>query len=191
MTVDEQMLAQHTRFWVKQKITLMVNRYTVLLAGADGSTGPEVCGVEQKRMAFKEEVTFRRDGQPYFRFKARRVMDLGATYDVTTMDGTPIGLFRKDFGRSLLRSTWHLEQPGLPEVTGQERSMAVAVLRRVQDTIPLPFHFDFTSPEGHPVMSVTRKFGLRDTYLLEMHAPLLDRRLAIAMAVALDALQSR
>jgi uncharacterized protein YxjI len=61
----------------------------------------------------------------------------------------------------------------------------------VQDTIPLPFHFDFVSPDGRPVMSSSRKFGLRDKYLLEVHDDVLDRRLAIAMAVALDALQSR
>ncbi|MDQ1585945.1 MAG: hypothetical protein QOH80_1310, partial [Actinomycetota bacterium] len=61
----------------------------------------------------------------------------------------------------------------------------------VQDTIPLPFHFDFASPDGHPIMSLTRAFSLRDKYLLEVHDPALDRRLAIAMAVALDALQSR
>jgi uncharacterized protein YxjI len=40
-------------------------------------------------------------------------------------------------------------------------------------------------------MSVDRKFGLQDRYLLAVHADALDRRLAIAMAVALDALQSR
>ncbi|HET6392173.1 MAG TPA: hypothetical protein VFG13_05085 [Blastococcus sp.] len=189
--MDDAQLATQTRFWVSQKFTLMVNRYTVSVAGHDGSIGEEVCFVEQKRMAFKEEVTFHRGGAPYFRFKARRVMDLGATYDVMTMDGTPIGLFRKDFGKSLLRSTWHLEQPGLPEVTGQERSLAVAILRRAQDTIPLPFHFDFTAPDGQPVMALSRKIALRDKYLLEVPHPALDRRLAIAMAVALDALQSR
>ena len=191
MNVNAVELAAHNRFWVLQKFTLMVNRYTVSVAEPDGSVGPEVCFVEQKRMAFKEEVTFRRDGVPAFRFKARKVMDLGATYDVTTVDGAEIGLFRKNFGQSLLRSTWHLQQPGLPEVTGQERSMAVALLRRVQDAIPLPVHFDFASPDGHPIMSLSRKFGLRDKYLLEVHDNALDRRLAISMAVALDALQAR
>jgi uncharacterized protein YxjI len=189
--VDDAQLATQTRFWVQQKFTLMVNRYTVSVALPDGSIGDEVCFCEQKRMAFKEEVTFRRDGVPWFRFKARKMMDLGATYDVTTMDGAPIGLFRKDFGKSLLRSTWHLEQAGALESTGQERSLAIAILRRVQDTIPLPFHFDFTAGDTHPVMSLTRKMALRDKYLLEVHDPVLDRRLAIAMAVALDALQSR
>jgi uncharacterized protein YxjI len=189
--MDDQQIQQESRFWVQQKITLMINRYTVSIARPDGSVGEQVCFVEQKRMTLKEQVTFLRDGVPAFRFKARKVMDLGATYDVTTADGQEIGLFRKNFGKSLLRSTWHLQQPGLPEVTGQERNMAVALLRRVQDTIPLPFHFDFASPDGHPIMSLTRAFSLRDKYLLEVHDPALDRRLAIAMAVALDALQSR
>jgi uncharacterized protein YxjI len=189
--VDDAQLATQTRLWVAQKFTLMVNRYTVSVALPDGSVGEEICFVEQKRMAFKEEVTFHRNGVPFFRFKARRVMDLAATYDVTTIDGAPIGLFRKDFGKSLLRSTWHLEQPAALQATGQERSLPVAILRRVQDTIPLPVHFDFTATDGHPVMSLSRKMALRDKYLLEVHDPALDRRLAIAMAVALDALQSR
>jgi uncharacterized protein YxjI len=189
--VDDAQLARQTRFWVTQKITMMVNRYTVAAALPDGSIGEEVSFVEQKRMAFKEEVTFHRNGVPSFRFKARRVMDLSGTYDVTTIDGAPIGLFRKDFGKSLLRSTWHIEQPGAVEATGQERSLLVAILRRAQDSIPLPVHFDFAAADGHPVMSLTRTMTLRDRYFLEVHDPALDRRLAIAMAVALDALQSR
>jgi hypothetical protein len=51
--VDDAQLAAQTRFWVTQKITLMVNRYTVSVALPDGSIGEEVSFVEQKRMAFK------------------------------------------------------------------------------------------------------------------------------------------
>jgi uncharacterized protein YxjI len=187
--------AQNT-FLVRQKITAFVNRYVISVPTAEGTEGEMVAFVEQKRLAFREEVTFFADEaktQPLFKFKARQVLDIGATYDVTELDGRSIGLFRKDFKKSLLRSTWHLEQPGVLEATGQERSLAVAILRRVQDTIPLPFHFDFVAADGHPVMSLTRKMtlALRDKYLLEVHDPVLDRRLAIAMAVALDALQSR
>jgi uncharacterized protein YxjI len=189
--VDDAQVQARTRFWVRQKITLMVNRYTVSTVGPGDSVGEEVCFVEQKRMTLREQVTFRRGGVPWFGFKARSVVDLGATYDVTGADGAEIGLFRKDFGRSLLRSTWHLQQPGLPQVTGTERNLVVALLRRATDTVPLPFHFDFVSPDGHRVMSLDRRWGLRDRYLLEVPNPVLDRRLGIAMAVALDALQSR
>lgn len=195
-------LQSQNTFDVRQKITPFVNRYVVTLpAGGDGGgDGPLVALVEQKRLAFREEVTFFADEaktRPLFRFKARQVLDVGATYDVSAADGTPVGLFRKDFAKSLLRSTWHLEQPGSPGVVavGQERNKAVAVLRRVWDLfedLPFPFkyHFDFLAG-GRAVMSVDKTALIRDRYRVEISEPALDRRLAIAMAVALDALQSR
>jgi uncharacterized protein YxjI len=129
--------------------------------------------------------------QPVLGFKARQVLDLGATYDVTDANGVPIGLFRKSFKDSLWRSTWRLEQPNLGEVVGQERSMAVALLRRFIDELSwLPYHFDFTIG-GQPAFSVVKKWGLRDKYVVDIHQPHLDRRLVIAMAVGLDALQGR
>lgn len=36
-----------------------------------------------------------------------------------------------------------------------------------------------------------KKWGLRDRYVVQIHNPQLDRRLVIAMAIGLDALQSR
>ncbi|MGH8835502.1 MAG: hypothetical protein ACRDWG_11000 [Actinomycetes bacterium] len=194
-------LQQQKHFAIHQKITMMVNRYVVLASDASGSETEQIAFVEQKRMAFREEVTFYADQSKHeqlMRFKARKVIDLSSGYDVTTPDGTVIGLFRKDFGSSLLRSTWHLEQPGAPAIIGHERNMMIALLRRLWDFLPFvdmvpfawPYHFDFGSPAG-PVMTVEKKVALRDQYVLTVHADALDRRLAIAMAVALDALQSR
>jgi len=119
------------------------------------------------------------------------VLDLGATYDVVDAAGNPIGLFRKDFARSLLRSTWHLEQPGLGVMTGQERNQVVALLRRFVDSLSwLPYHFDFTIG-AQPAFSVVKKWGLRDRYVVDIPDPRVDRRLVVAMAIALDALQAR
>src|SRR6185369_9188706 len=112
------------------------------------------------------------------------------TYDVTDAAGTPVGTFKKDFKASLLRSTWHVEQPGVGVAIGQERSMPVAILRRVLDLAWLPYHFDFAI-NGQPAFSVVKKWGLLDKYVVDVHQAQLDRRLVIAMAVALDALQSR
>lgn len=182
---------------VRQKITAFVNRYVVTVPTASGDEGQQVAFVEQKRLAFREEVTFFTDESkttPLFRFKARQILDVGATYDVTAADGTPIGTFRKDFKKSLLRSTWHLEQGDLSAV-GSERSQLIAILRRVWDLFEdLPFmfkyHFDFVSGD-QPVMSIDKTALIRDVYRIDIQVPNLDRRLAIAMAVALDALQSR
>jgi hypothetical protein len=44
-------------FTVTQKITLMVNRYEICSATADGQTGQLPAVAQQKRAAFKEQVT--------------------------------------------------------------------------------------------------------------------------------------
>jgi uncharacterized protein YxjI len=179
---------------VRQKITLMQNRYVVHVGMPDGTDGPVVAFAEQKRMAFKEQVTLYTDEskqQVLAGFKARKVIDLGSGYDVVDHAGAPIGSFRKDFKQSLLRSTWHVEQPGLPPAVGQERSMPVAILRRIVDELSwLPYHFDFTIG-GLPAFSVQKRWGLRDRYVVDVADLRLDRRLVVAMAVAVDALQSR
>ncbi|MER5883994.1 hypothetical protein ABT160_09215 [Streptomyces sp. NPDC001941] len=180
----------------------MANRYVVCTERPDRSEGEVVAFAHQKRMALKELITFYTDEsqrEVLFTFKARQVLDLGATYDVLDAAGTPIGQFRKDFRASLARSTWHLRQAGASaETTGVERNVAVAVVRRVWDFLPLvdflpfawPYHFDFKEGD-RPVMTLNKRLGIRDRYVLDIEAPGLDRRLAIAQAVALDALQSR
>ncbi|MGC5051079.1 hypothetical protein ACLQ2S_06475 [Micromonospora sp. DT48] len=187
-------LQAQQRFHIRQRVRFMVNQYEVHSVAPDGSEGELLAFAQQKRLAFKEQVTIYADDskqQPLLGFKARQRLDLGATYDVTDHAGNPIGLFRKDFAQSLLRSTWHVEQPGLPNVTGQERSMPVALLRRFVDSLSwLPYHFDFVA-DGQPVFSVVKKWGLRDRYVVEIQNPQIDRRMVIAMAVALDALQGR
>ena len=86
---------------------------------------------QQKRLAMREQVTFYSDDtrtNPLFGFRARQKMDLAARYDVTAADGTPLGAFQKDFGASLMCSSFHLFGPDL-EAYGQERSSATAILR--------------------------------------------------------------
>jgi len=198
--------AEYERFTVKQKITMMVNRYEIRSVDANGAEGPLIAMAQQKRMAFKEQVTFYADEartQPVFGFKARQRMDLAATYDVTDAAGTPIGSFRKEFAKSLLRSTWQLTATDGLQATGTERNHAVAIGRRLWDVVPvigdLPspflFHFDFTAPDGSIVLSSVRRRSLRDRYDVELPASAngwrLDWRVGAAMAVALDALQSR
>lgn len=180
-------------FFVSQRITMMVNRYEIRVPGPDGKPGQLMAMAQQKRMALKEQVTFYADEErtrPVFSFKARKAIDLGSGYDVHDEAGNQIGFFRKDFGQSLLRSTFHLSGPGL-EATGQERNQLVAILRRVVD-FPFAFHFDFRDgATGQPVMSVERQFSMRDRYTVSVPDSRLDFRLAAAMAVGLDALMAR
>lgn len=192
------------RFKVRQRLTLMVNRYEIHGVDDAGVEAQLWALAEQKRLAFKEQVTFYSDAQktrPVFGFKARSVMDLGATYDVTDADGQPIGWFKKEFARSLARSTWLLGSPTI-QATGTERNPKIAVLRRVWEFVPIVgeipvpflFHFDFVTADGQNVMSSVKRPALKDVYEITVSptsSGVLDWRVAAAMAVALDALQSR
>ncbi|MEV0953159.1 hypothetical protein [Promicromonospora sp. NPDC050249] len=186
-------LQAQTQLIVRQRIRLMVNQYEVHGARPDGSEGELYAFAQQKRMAFREQVTLYTDDtkrEPVLGFKARQMMDLGATYDVVDGGGNPVGSFRKDFAKSLLRTTWHVEQPGFGTATGSERSMAVAIIRRLVEAAWLPYHFDFLV-DGRPAFTVEKKWGLRDRYVVSIQDPNIDRRLVTAMAIGLDALQER
>lgn len=180
-------------FFVKQKFAMTTNRYEIWEAQPDGTEGRLMAVAQQKRMAFKEEVTFYTDeskSRAVFSFKARKKVDLGSGYDVRDEHGNQLGFFRKDFGKSLLRSTFHLEGPGYQGV-GQERSQAVALVRRVADLPFLSIHFDFTAPDGSTIMQVERQFKLRDRYTVTVPHRAVDFRVAAAVAVGLDALMQR
>jgi uncharacterized protein YxjI len=194
-----------SRLVVRQKHTVMVNRYAIHPVDDDGSEGAAIALAQQKRLALNEQVTFYADEkrtQPLFRFKARDTLDLGATYDVTDAEGRQLGWFKKEFRKSLTRSTWRLSVPALGlESVGTERSGAVALVRRLWNLLledvpgPWRFHFDFRTPDGALVMSSDRRKALRDVYDIELPAtpsgPRIDWRMGASMAVALDALQSR
>ncbi len=189
-------------FSMKQRVTMMANKYELIAANPDGSDGPLLAFAQQKRMAFKEQVTFYTDAtksQPVFSFKARKTIDLSSGYDVFDANGQQLGWFKKQFGKSLFRSSWQLSGAGV-DADGTERNPTIAVVRRVWEfvpfvgEIPLPFifHFDFTDRgTGQPVLSVERKISVRDRYHVTVRDQRLDFRVAAAMTVALDALQGR
>ena len=185
------------RFTIDQLIRPMANLYRI-------SAGPTpVAFVRQKKLAIKEDIRFYADESQtaeLFRIKARSMMELGGRYDVTTPEGERIGVLGKVFGKSLLRSTWSILDAGEQEVAvAKERSQFWAIVRRVIDAvpygdfIPIVFHFTIDARDRH-LGDYNRRIGLRDTYDLDLtadHERTIDRRLAIALGIALDALQSR
>jgi uncharacterized protein YxjI len=199
MTIDPN---DHDRFVLRQRIRLVINQYEFSLTDRD----PAFCFVEQARFKFKEDIRFYADDRKtteIMRIQARQVFDPWATYDVTAADGSRIGEIQKAFGRSLLRSTFLIHAPG-GTVTAYERSLPVAVLRRVigivpligdmADWLPIPYHFVFER-DGRILGVHKRRFGrFRDVYDIDMSpdaARSFDRRLVLAAAVGMDALQAR
>ena len=188
---------QEDRFVIDQLIRPLVNLYRI----SAGAT--PVAFVRQKRMAIKEDIRFFADeneARELWRIKARSLMEFGGRYDVTTPEGEKIGVLGKVFGKSLLRSTWSIMDANEQElVVAKERSVPIAILRRVIDAvpygdfIPIPFHFTIDDGASH-VGDLNRRFGLRDTYDLDVSGDTerrIDRRLAVSLGIALDALQSR
>ena len=205
MAVDPNL---HDRFLVSQRFRAMVNQYEVSTLGPDGkSPGEPVCFVEQKRMKLKEDLrAFTDDTKTteVFRIRAQQVWDPRARYDVTDAQGQPIGQLQKVFGKSLLRSTWRIYDATGEEIAwARERSIWVALVRRLiglvpfigefLELLPIPYHFDYYKGDDR-IGGLERILGLRDRYRLDVSGDTertLDRRIAIALAIGLDALQAR
>jgi uncharacterized protein YxjI len=193
----------HDAFFVDQLIRPIANLYRISTLGSDGGPGRPVAFVRQKKLSIREDIRFLADEsetEELFRLKARQVFDVRGRYEVTTPDGERIGTLEKVFGISLVRSTWRVYDPNDQQVAlAQEKSIHVALFRRLIDFVPYgefaPIVFQFTiHMDGREVGEVRRPLGMRDRYTLTLGGDperRLDRRVAIALAIALDALQSR
>jgi uncharacterized protein YxjI len=198
----------HDVFLLRQPWTLVINRYVFSLPDAQGNEGQRFAFVEQKRFKFKEDIRFFADETKrveLLRIKARQRFDPAARYDITGATGEKIGEIQKVFGKSLLRSTYRLFDPSgnqLCEAT--ERNLAVALFRRivgfvpflddVANWLPIPYHFVFTRGDQVLVHHTRRAWKLTDHYTIDCtpdSARTLDRRLVLAAAVGMDALQAR
>jgi uncharacterized protein YxjI len=203
--VTDEQLQQHDRFLIEQLVRPVVNLYRVTpLAVGETPAGGPVAFIRQKRMAFREDIRFFADeGETHelFRIKARRVIDIGGRYDVHDATGQPIGVLEHQFRKSLLRSTWRTLSPADEELAvAKEKNAFLALARRVVDFVPygewVPIPYDFVIHSGERELgNFTRKFlSVRDTYTLDLSGDQekrIDRRLGIALAIGLDALQNR
>jgi hypothetical protein len=193
------------RYLVEQLIRPIANLYQVTpLAAGEMPAGPPAVYVRQKKMAIREDIRFfadEQETQELFRIKARSVLDMGGSrYDVFAGDDR-IGVLDHMFKQSLLRTTWTIRDGSEGELMiARERSLPGAIARRVIDfvpdiggLIPIPYNFDFLVGE-RVVGGMDRKFQLRDRYVLDLSGDAeksVDRRLGIALAIGLDALQNR
>jgi len=184
---------QHVpEFVVHQKVTPVTNKYRIMPAGSD-KRGPLLAFAQQKKMKLKEEVHFYSEedrADLLFSFKSRQKLDLHATSDIMDLSGNVIATFTKDFGKSLVKSTWHLDY-GDVETLGAESSTGKAIFRRVID-VPVRFDFAFVDKAtDKAVMHVGRDRSLKDKYTVTVPDERLPFAVAAAMTVALDAFQGR
>lgn len=196
---------------VEQKITAFVNKYSVYAVGADGKKGELLALAQQKRVAFKEKVSFYSNGDKtklVFTFRAEKVFDVHGRYIVEDAMGNFIGAFKKEFKKSLISSTWNiLDADNNPTITISESNQFLAIIRRFGGFIPIigdlidvivlffRYHFVFKKAGSDGAIGTYQKTTLfRDHYLLSMTDKAYagqDWRVLASVAVGLDALQSR
>ena len=159
-------LAQSNRLLVQQVFKPIANEYRISVP-PPGSTeeGRPLLYVKQKKMKIKEDIRFRvsPDVEEYlFMIKSKSVFEFRGRHEVLDADGAVIGLLEKDFGKSLLRSHWHVrDATGTEVLEAHESSWIIALLRRFADLGPdylslltwLPFNF--TLRRGGEVMART------------------------------------
>ena len=199
---------EHDLFLLRQRWAPVINRYEFTLPAANGDPGEPVCFVEQARFKFKEDIRFFADDSKQvevMRLKARQRFDPAARYDITDANGVKIGELQKVFGASLLRSTYRLyDASGNETAKATERSLVVALFRRLvgfvpyvggyADWLPIPYHFEFKRGEQVLASNTRRAWKISDTYRIDLSGDperTLDRRLVLATAVGMDALQAR
>ena len=194
------------RFLVQQVFRPIANEYRISVP-TPGSTeeGRPLLFVKQKKLKIKEDIRFRTapdEGPHLFMIKSRTVFEFRGRHDVLDADGQALGVLEKAFARSLIRSHWYVrDTSGNELLQGYESSWVMALVRRFADMISdwltplqwLPFNFMLVR-NGEEVGTYKRVLGkLRDRYVLELGPGVegVDRRLLLAFAVGLDALQDR
>lgn len=198
-----------TTYFIDQKITVLVNKYFIYEANEADEKGDLIAFVEQKRFSFKEKIIFYSDKDKsgeLFNVKARQILDIGAMYEVTdSNDGKQLGLVKKAFKSSLIRSTWHIldTDEKSPLLVAQERSLPLAVVRRLWQFVPilneipflLKYHFSIAKAGSDTEIASYEKVALvRDHYKLSLSdeaKEVADWRVFVALGVMLDALQDR
>jgi uncharacterized protein YxjI len=194
------------RLLVQQVFKPIANEYRISIPTPGSSEeGRPLLYVKQKKMKIKEDIRFRLtpdDGDHLFMIKSKSVFEFRGRHEVLDADGAVIGLLEKNFGRSLLRSHWHVrDTAGNELLEAHEASWIIALLRRFAEIGPdvltvlewLPFNFVLRRGDEQ-VGAYKRVLGtFRDRYVLELEPEIgdVDRRLLLAFAIGLDALQDR
>lgn len=194
---------------IEQKITPLANQYRIFSVDS-GNKGDLVAYAQQKRVTLREKMRFYSDEQKQheiFGFRAEKVLDVHGKYFIEDDKNSAIGSFRKVFKKSLLNSTWNILDDDTPIITISETNKVLAVVRRVLGFLPIIgdfadiimifflIHFTFIDSKTGEIIGYYKKTKrFRDHYELNMTNEAYasqDWRIWAAMAVGLDALQSR
>ena len=188
------------RYLVDQLVRPSANLFRVTPLGAGTSpNGSPVAYVSETKPEDGEDICFYADEQEtenLFQIKARNVLDLGGSRCDVYAGERQIGALEHQHRSSQLRSTWSIRDASNQELAvARERSVLLAMLHRlpgIGSLSAIPTNFDLRI-DGKVVGKLDGKLPLRDRVVLDVsgdHEHRLDRRLAVALVIGLDALQN-
>jgi hypothetical protein len=159
---------------VRKRLRPFADEYDVLVRPSD-----DLVAFARKSRFAQELTVYRNEGRGEVLLTAtmsapRMVLEVTAD--------EPIGSIRIEpaWGRRV----WHVEPAAGESIRGRERSAVGAFFGGIFSRVP--GHFEFTT-DARAVFTVRRRFGLRRRFTVEIGDDTLDRRLAVALALALDA----
>lgn len=105
------------------------------------ATGQLVSYVKQRAFRLREDVTIFADEaqtQPVYHIKANKIIDIGATYSITSADGRPLGAVRQRGMRTFWKATYDiLDESGSAIGLIHEQDAWVKVIDGLIGEIPL------------------------------------------------------
>ena len=184
----------HQKYLLKRQAIAMTGKFRFY-----DSSGGLVMFSEQKMFKWREDIRVYADEsktQEVLVIKAHQIIDFSAAYDV--VDATVnqhIGTLRRKGMESMFRDEWQILNPA-GEIIGLlfEDSMGLAMLRRLFLGTLLPQNYDIKVGQN-VVADLKQRFNLF-RYELDLDfsmdtANILDRRLGIAAAILLAAVEKR
>jgi len=185
-----------------RKVSLGLKRkYRILADDGSGKPGSPL-GYAEKQLKVADELAIYRDERRTEKLVSVRESSQGwlaaiTGYEAFDREERLLGSFGVLMKKSIERTTWQFEQPGIGRFTGTERSVRTARARRLLAFggavgeiagALVKYHFDFER-DGKPVFSIEKPKVLDDWYKLTVHEDAIDRQLLFALAVTMEARQ--
>ena len=131
-----------------------------------GEQGQVVGFCKQKAFKLREDIRIFTDESlrtPLMTIGTQAILDLGASYQVTLADGTPLGsMRRKGLSSTFLRDEWLILSPeGVQIAVLRERGSFMAFLRRYIEYVAMfsPQQFDLIRADGSHAASFRQHFN--------------------------------
>jgi uncharacterized protein YxjI len=174
------------QYEIRQKLMSFGNKYTVY------ENGEQILDSGQKKLKLKEDFRFKdADGNPVLKVTTDQILDVAASYTVVDerTDET-VGALQRNF--TFFSHEWEIIDSNNKVVgTLTEDNMIMALARRFVSEL-LPFRYKIVSQQGKKLGTLNGQFSLRDKYTLDLSdddEKELDRRLGVAAAVLIDAIE--